>query len=76
VLAREIGTSGSSASPAGEAVADSADPRLQPRVDELEKRLILQALDLAGGNKAKAARVLEISERTLWYKLKKLGLSQ
>ena len=25
-------------------------------------------------NKAKAARTLEISERTLWYKLKKFGL--
>ncbi len=76
VLARELGTPEPAASPAGEAVADHADLRLQPRVDELEKRLILQALDLAGGNKAKAARVLEISERTLWYKLKKLGLSQ
>ena len=76
VLAREIGTPAPLASSVDDTDADSADLRLQPRVDELEKRLILRALDLAGGNKAKAARVLEISERTLWYKLKKLGLSQ
>jgi two-component system, NtrC family, response regulator AtoC len=40
-------------------------------VDDLESRLIDAALARAQGNKAKAAALLDISERTLWYKLKK-----
>jgi two-component system response regulator AtoC len=47
---------------------------LEPAVEALESSLIAQALARAGGNKAKAARLLEISERSLWYKLKKYGL--
>jgi two-component system response regulator AtoC len=47
---------------------------LPQAVGELEKALIEQALSQSGGNKAKAARVLDISERTLWYKVKKYGL--
>ncbi len=73
VLARELGVL-SPAAPAAPATPDSADLRLQPQVDELERRLILRALEQAEGNKAKAARALEISERTLWYKLKKFDL--
>jgi two-component system response regulator AtoC len=44
---------------------------LDQAVDELETRLIGEALVLADGNKAKAAAMLAISERKLWYKLKK-----
>jgi len=47
---------------------------LQPAVDELERKLILRALVAADDNKAQAARLLGISERTLWYKLKRDGL--
>jgi len=72
VLAREMGE------PVASAVAEHApqsdDLRLQPQVDDLERRVILRALEHAEGNKAKAARALEISERTLWYKLKKFDL--
>ena len=53
----------------------SDDLRLEPHVEALERRLIQRALDRAEGNKARAARLLEVSERTLWYKLKKLSLS-
>ena len=45
---------------------------LQPQVDALERGLILEALRRTGDNKSAAARLLEISERSLWYKLKKL----
>jgi two-component system response regulator AtoC len=48
--------------------------RVEPMVaavDALEHRLIEAALVQADGNKSKAAALLEISERTLWYKLKK-----
>jgi two-component system response regulator AtoC len=51
-----------------------ADLRLGPAVDALERRMILRALNAAGDNKAEAARTLGVSERTLWYKLKKHGL--
>lgn len=40
-------------------------------VEQLEKQLIQQALIKTGDNKAKAAQMLEISERSLWYKIKK-----
>jgi two-component system, NtrC family, response regulator AtoC len=44
---------------------------LNQAVEELEARLIDAALARVDGNKAKAAALLDISERTLWYKLKK-----
>jgi two-component system response regulator AtoC len=64
-----------------ETEAETADARdfganldLEARVADLESGLIKQALESASDNKAKAARLLKISERTLWYKLKKHGL--
>ncbi len=41
---------------------------------QIEKKLIVQALAASHGNKAKAAKLLEISERSLWYKLDQLNL--
>jgi two-component system response regulator AtoC len=49
---------------------DSAEG-LEDCISNLEIRMINRALQSCDGNKAKAARSLEISERTLWYKLKK-----
>ncbi|MBI1283907.1 MAG: response regulator [Thiobacillus sp.] len=46
-------------------------PALNQAVEDLEARLIDEALAQSEGNKAKAAALLDISERTLWYKLKK-----
>ncbi len=40
----------------------------------MEKSLILQALETTGGNRTRAARLLEISHRALLYKLKEYGL--
>ncbi|HXQ21629.1 MAG TPA: helix-turn-helix domain-containing protein [Candidatus Acidoferrales bacterium] len=48
---------------------------LKPAIEEVERKLILRALGAAGNNKAQAARLLGISERTLWYKLKRPGCS-
>lgn len=48
---------------------------LEASVEKLEKRLLNKALTESLGNKAKAARILKISERTLWYKIKKYGLN-
>ena len=44
---------------------------MQPHVEELEKNLIRLALKKTADNKAQAAKLLQISERSLWYKLKK-----
>jgi two-component system, NtrC family, response regulator AtoC len=50
---------------------DVGSLELDAAVEKLEGKLIRAALTQAGGNKSKAARLLEISERSLWYKLKK-----
>jgi transcriptional regulator with PAS, ATPase and Fis domain len=39
---------------------------LLPAVERLEKAFVAKALQQAAGNKAKAARLLEISERAVW----------
>lgn len=55
--------------------ADSNNDLSIPRATEaIERRLILQALDACQGNKTKAAKLLEISERSLWNKLNQYGL--
>lgn len=40
--------------------------------DEAERRHIVAILGLAHGNRADAARILGISRKTLWKKLKRL----
>ena len=47
---------------------------LQSQMDSKEKEAIQKALNAAHGVKAQAARLLGISERNLWYKLKKYSL--
>jgi len=47
---------------------------LTDAVAAFERRMILRALDATGDNKAEAARRLGVSERNLWYKLKKHDL--
>ena len=44
---------------------------LNAKVEELEKSMIVRALDKTDGNQVKAADILNISERTLRYKLSK-----
>ena len=66
------------ASPAHEAVSAEAvhNPLSLPNaVEQLERQLIAKALAQTNGNKSKAAKVLEISERSLWYKLSQYGIS-
>jgi DNA-binding NtrC family response regulator len=45
-------------------------------VDEMEKRMIVQALEKTGGNRTKAAEKLGISRRTLHRKLNEYGLGK
>jgi two-component system response regulator AtoC len=53
--------------PAALAAANSL--ALPPAIEALERQLITEALAATQGNKSKAAKLLEISERSLWYKL-------
>ena len=59
------------------AVGESA-PVLTGSLDEAledwERRMILDALSQTHGVQARAAKVLGISERSLWYRIKKLGI--
>jgi two-component system NtrC family response regulator len=47
---------------------------LRDSVEDLERRLILEAMEKAGDHQTRAAEILGISERMLRYKLKKYGL--
>jgi DNA-binding NtrC family response regulator len=48
--------------------------QLDAAVQEVERNAIRRALKAANDNKAEAARLLGICERTLWYKLKRYSL--
>ena len=77
VLARELGAgpvTAASAAALVSAAPDGENLHLQARIDALERQLIEAALAAAHDNKARAARLLDVSERTLWYKLKKLDI--
>jgi len=57
-------------------IQDAEAFALDPAVEKVERCLIGRAIEYCGGNKTKAARLLEISERTLWYKLKKYEMNR
>ena len=63
---------GGAAGPPPEIALDSL--RLSDAVKDVERRVILRALSATNDNKAEAARLLGICERTLWYKLKRYRL--
>jgi len=49
-------------------------PEAGMSLDEMEKELIIQAMERAEGNKTKAAKLLKISYDSFRYQLKKFGL--
>lgn len=48
---------------------------LAEQMDEMEKKVLAQALKVSGGNKSRTAKQLNISLRTLYYKLEKYHLA-
>ena len=48
----------------------------KPTLKNIEKRAILDALQVTKGNREEAARLLEIGERTLYRKMKEHGLTE
>jgi len=71
-LPMEFSSTGAPQIPAESPRIDSL--ALNPAVEHLERHIIRTALEQSGGNKSKAARLMEISERSLWYKIKNYGL--
>jgi transcriptional regulator with GAF, ATPase, and Fis domain len=54
---------------------DSALARsIDERLDEVERGLIIEALSRSGGVQVKAAEILGINQRSLWHRIKKLGI--
>ncbi|MCX5854354.1 MAG: sigma-54 dependent transcriptional regulator [Deltaproteobacteria bacterium] len=49
---------------------------LRGSIEDLERKLIIEAMEKAGDHQTKAAELLGISERMLRYKLKKYGLKE
>lgn len=47
---------------------------LQRLIDEIETKLIMQALEMTGGNKTKASKLLGLNRTTLIEKMRKKGL--
>jgi len=65
------------ASPSAIPVLEAALPdslAMKEQVELLEARLIKEALQRTDNNKSAAARLLEVSERALWYKIKRYGI--
>ncbi|NPU89595.1 MAG: sigma-54-dependent transcriptional regulator [Fervidobacterium sp.] len=58
----------------GEEFSDIGEKSLKDLVEEYEKKIILSALKQTGGDKVKAAKMLDISIRTLYYKMERYGI--
>jgi DNA-binding NtrC family response regulator len=58
------------------AADNSSDKSLAGRtLEDVEKMAVEQTLRYVGGNKARAARELGISEKSIYNKMKRLGLN-
>jgi two-component system response regulator PilR (NtrC family) len=55
-------------------IFDVEGASLDALVDRLEKELLLKALERAGGNRTEAAKLLNISFRSMRYRLDKHGI--
>ena len=64
---------GSKAGAAGEA-SPAVTGSLDEALEDWERRAILDALQKAHGVQARAAKILGITERSLWYRVKKLKI--
>lgn len=53
---------------------DASSPALSVKLEDMERRELLAALERCGGNKAEVARTLGIQRTTLYYRLKRLGI--
>jgi len=61
--------------PGTSSAEDQPGIRLDDSLDRVEREIILRALEDTNNVKSKAARLLGVSERSLWYRIRKHGLS-
>lgn len=52
------------------------EERLKNITDNMERKMILNALEESGGSRTRAAEILKISRKTLFNKMRKLGITQ
>ncbi len=57
------------------AVTETKRQPLGTVMERAERKYIISILKLTNGNRIQAARILGISRKTLWKKLKRLGVS-
>ena len=53
---------------------DNLEDQVKRVTEDVEKKLILQALDKCDNSRTKAAEMLKISRKTLFNKMKRLGI--
>jgi two-component system, NtrC family, response regulator AtoC len=51
-----------------------SDTLLDDAISALEKRMVVDALRKTSGSRVRAAKLLGISERSMWYRVKKYGI--
>jgi two-component system response regulator PilR (NtrC family) len=73
-LPNEIGGAATAATPALVALPDEGC-NLDGVIDEVERRLLVQALERAGGVRTQAAKLLDVTLRSLRYRLQKHALA-
>jgi two-component system response regulator AtoC len=65
---------GAGSNGAGQGTGEAeADLSIKRRTESLERELIRRALDKTGGNRTRAAQLLELSHRALLYKIREYG---
>ena len=60
--------------PAADSLMVPGEVALDDWLRETETKIIMQALEKCGGVQANAARLLQISERSLWHRIKKYNI--
>ena len=73
MLFRSVPGGGDASRPSAPGSAFPLD--LDRQLAETERDLILRALEETGGVQVKAAELLNISERSMWHRIKKLGIN-
>jgi two-component system response regulator AtoC len=69
-LPETVGSNGAAPAPA------DGDLSIKRRAEALERDLIRRALERTGGNRTRAAQLLELSHRALLYKIRDYGLAE
>ena len=70
----KLGTQEEIVTPFSPDLADGEAVSLDAEMDRLEKTMLLKALEKTGGNKTEAAKLLNISFRSMRYRLEKHGI--